>query len=151
MELNKHDHSGYELMQKIGELTGKKPSPGYMYPLLNDLLKAKFVSVKQKDRKKVYSLTKEGKEYIKTSLEQHKASFNNLVKIMNPISDKKETKEFSKIAQLFFKDKDLLLKDEDIHIELMKTMFKIYQKNYEKKRPEVRKLFKEFISKLKKI
>lgn len=151
MELNRNDNSGYELMQKIGELTGKKPSPGYIYPLLNDLLKAKFVSVRQKGRKKVYSLTKEGKSYIKISLEQHKATFDNLIKIMHPISDKKETKELSKLSQLFFKDKDLLLKDQDIHTELMETMFKLYSKNYNKKRKEVRKLFKEFIEKLKKI
>lgn len=151
LELKKEPHSGYRLMEEIGGLTGKKPSPGYIYPLLSDLLKAKFVSVEQKDRKKIYSLTKEGKEYIKNSIAQHKASFDNLTKIMHPISDKKETMEFSKITQLFLKDKDLLLKDQDIHTELMKTMFKIYSKNYDKKREIVRKLFKEFISKLKKI
>jgi len=56
--------SGYSLMKKIGQTAGMKPSPGSMYPLLESLFKDKLVKVKEEGRKKVYSITKIGKEHL---------------------------------------------------------------------------------------
>lgn len=151
MELKERDCSGYYLIKKIGELTGKKPSPGYIYPLLNDLLKKKFLTVKKQDRKKIYSLTKIGKIYIKNSLKQQKTSFNSLFKVFKPVSDKKEINEMSKFMKLFYKDKDLILRDMDLHMQFQRAFFKIYEKDYERKRPQFRKIIKETIEKIKKI
>ena len=63
--LAKKPLSGYALMKYIEEKIGTKPSPGSMYPLLEELTKDKFVICKKEGRKKIYSLTKEGKEHLK--------------------------------------------------------------------------------------
>lgn len=151
MELKDRDCSGYHLIKKIGELTGKKPSPGYIYPLLNDLLKKKLVTVKKQDRKKIYTLTKQGKLYIKNSLKQHQVSFNQLSKVFKPLSDKKEMNEMNKFMKMFYKDKDLMIRDMDIYQEFYKVFFKIYEKDYERKRPQLREIMKECVEKLKQI
>ncbi|MBW3004683.1 PadR family transcriptional regulator [Candidatus Woesearchaeota archaeon] len=62
--LDKKPLSGYALMKFIEEKIGSKPSPGSMYPVLEDLTKKKFVSCKKDGRKKIYSITKEGKEHL---------------------------------------------------------------------------------------
>jgi len=56
--------SGYGLMKKIKSDTCGcyKPSTGSVYPILKDLLKEKDVECKTMGRKRVYSLTKKGKE-----------------------------------------------------------------------------------------
>jgi len=63
--LAKKPLSGYALMKYIENKIGTKPSPGSMYPLLDELTKENFLICKQEGRKKIYSLTKEGKEHIK--------------------------------------------------------------------------------------
>ena len=63
--LAKKPLSGYALMKNIEDKIGTKPSPGSMYPLLEELTKANFVTCKKDGRKKIYSLTKEGKEHLK--------------------------------------------------------------------------------------
>lgn len=55
--------SGYDLIKQIEKDTGTwKPSFGSIYPLLEKLLKEKLVQVEAKGRRKIYSLTKEGKK-----------------------------------------------------------------------------------------
>jgi len=63
--LDKKPLSGYALMKYIEDKIGTKPSPGSMYPLLDDLKKDSFVVCKKDGRKKIYSLTKAGKEHLK--------------------------------------------------------------------------------------
>ena len=63
--LNKNPLSGYALMKYVEDKIGTKPSPGSMYPLLDDLTKESFVTCKKDGRKKIYSLTKAGKEHLK--------------------------------------------------------------------------------------
>jgi formylmethanofuran dehydrogenase subunit E len=63
--LNKKPLSGYALMKFVEDKIGTKPSPGSMYPLLEELTKQKLVVCKADGRKKIYSLTKEGKEHLK--------------------------------------------------------------------------------------
>ena len=62
--------SGYALMKFIEDKIGTKPSPGSMYPLLDDLTKESFVTCKKEGRKKIYSLTKEGKNKLKELAQQ---------------------------------------------------------------------------------
>jgi len=46
--LNEKDFTGYGLIKEIEDQTGFwKPSPGSMYPLMNDLLKKGLVSCKK--------------------------------------------------------------------------------------------------------
>lgn len=53
---------GYELIQRLSDRTGGrwKPSPGSVYPTLQLLEDAGFVSSKQQDTKRVYSITEAG-------------------------------------------------------------------------------------------
>ena len=54
---------GYELIQRLGERTGGRwrPSPGSVYPTLQMLEEAGFVSSSQQGDKKVYSITDAGR------------------------------------------------------------------------------------------
>lgn len=53
------DKSGYSLMRDIGKFTGKIPSTGTVYPILNDLEDKGFITTK-------YGITKEGKKHLAT-------------------------------------------------------------------------------------
>jgi DNA-binding PadR family transcriptional regulator len=97
-QLKRKPHSGYSLMKALSEEIGWKPSPGSMYPLLQQLLKEQIVTVKKSDRKRIYSLTKIGQEEAKsitdTSImssdiqELAKLSLSNLEDLSS--TDKKE-------------------------------------------------------------
>jgi DNA-binding PadR family transcriptional regulator len=54
---------GYELIQRLSDRTGGrwKPSPGSVYPTLQLLEDAGFVSSSQQDTKRVYAITDAGK------------------------------------------------------------------------------------------
>ncbi|MHA1948805.1 MAG: PadR family transcriptional regulator [Candidatus Thorarchaeota archaeon] len=65
--LNEKPLHGYGLMKGYQNRTGKKLSPGTLYPFLQELEEKKLVTQKQEDigkkRKIVYSLTKKGKKF----------------------------------------------------------------------------------------
>jgi len=56
--------SGYELIKKIEEHSGNKPSTGTVYPLLKTMQKEGWINGSQKDEKTYYEITKLGKEKI---------------------------------------------------------------------------------------
>lgn len=64
--LGKKPMHGYEIIEELGMLLGKKPSAGQIYPLINNLNKKGFLNLKVeligRRRKKVYSLTENGKK-----------------------------------------------------------------------------------------
>jgi DNA-binding PadR family transcriptional regulator len=62
--LAREDMHGYAMMARIEELSGWKPSPGSMYPSLANLHRARLISFKVLKMKKVFSITKKGREYI---------------------------------------------------------------------------------------
>jgi len=90
-ELNKVASSGYDLMNSIGEF-GKRPSPGYIYPLLNDLEKRNFISSKVSGRRKVYCITKNGKKFLKNLKKKRIIMLNKMIEMWSPIADGKEIK-----------------------------------------------------------
>ncbi|MHA2263463.1 MAG: PadR family transcriptional regulator [Candidatus Thorarchaeota archaeon] len=65
--LNEKPLHGYGLMKGYQNRTGKKLSPGTLYPFLQELEEKKLVRQKQEDvgkkRKIIYSLTKKGKQF----------------------------------------------------------------------------------------
>ena len=67
--LAKEDMAGYRLMKTLGEDLGSKPSPGSIYPILDDLKEKKLISCRELKRKKVYSITKQGKDFLKQAKE----------------------------------------------------------------------------------
>ena len=56
--------TGYDLMKTIKDKCGWKPSPGSMYPALNELLKKKYATVKIKGKQKIYTITAQGKQQL---------------------------------------------------------------------------------------
>jgi DNA-binding PadR family transcriptional regulator len=72
--LNKTTHHGYEIMKQIRERTGGfwKPTPGGLYPILNDLQKSGYIQGEwdnqAKRRKRIYKITKSGRTILKRAL-----------------------------------------------------------------------------------
>ena len=65
-ELDKKQICGDELAYIIGRnKKGNKLTPGTIYPALKNLRENKLVRLKQKGRKKIYFLTKKGKNELK--------------------------------------------------------------------------------------
>ena len=72
---------GYEIMSRLENATGKKPSAGQIYPLLKALEDKRLVKTRVtrtgKRSRKVYALTLEGRAFSQSLLER----FSNLVDI----------------------------------------------------------------------
>jgi DNA-binding PadR family transcriptional regulator len=66
---------GYEIMQNLGEEFGGfyRPSPGATYPILQALEEEGYVTGKDEEGKKVYSITSKGSDYLKAGEERFKA------------------------------------------------------------------------------
>ncbi len=71
MLLESSERHGYQIIKDIEELTGKKPTTSHIYPFLSKLEKKGLVESKEKgDRgKKVYNLTDEGREIVRSQVE----------------------------------------------------------------------------------
>jgi len=60
-ELENGEATGYNLIDRIGRIASKKPSPGSVYPLLGELLERGFLEVSVQGNRKLYSLSRKGK------------------------------------------------------------------------------------------
>jgi DNA-binding PadR family transcriptional regulator len=69
MALSQKPMHGYALIQDIGRTYQRPVSPGIVYPALHEHEDMGFVVVEEKDGKKVYSITKEGEDYLKENEE----------------------------------------------------------------------------------
>jgi DNA-binding PadR family transcriptional regulator len=58
--------SGYEIIKKVNELTGKKPSTGSVYPLLKTMQNEGWIVGKKLPSKTLYQITDAGKKVLKT-------------------------------------------------------------------------------------
>lgn len=79
---NEGKKHGYEIIKNIEKKTGKKISPGEIYPFLKNLKKYDLVVTKKSGtrEKKVYSLTKSGKIFVKEILNKFDTIIDNAVK-----------------------------------------------------------------------
>lgn len=59
--ISQESSSGYVLMKRLEETLGSKPSPGSMYPLLDELATDGHITCVEQGRSKIYSITREGK------------------------------------------------------------------------------------------
>ncbi len=91
--LNKEPLSGYSLMKKIKDATGKMPSPGSIYPMLEILLEERLVEFKQDRRKKIYYLTKKGKLKIRQLKKKKEEIINNITELMQILGNVCEKNE----------------------------------------------------------
>ena len=63
--ISEKEASGYEIIKKVGELTGKKPSTGAVYPLLKSMRKEGWITGVKAPRKTLYQITAAGKQVLK--------------------------------------------------------------------------------------
>ena len=61
-KLDEAPHSGYRLCSEIEKETGKRPSYGSVYPLLERMTNAGELTVRKDGRRKIYTLTAKGKQ-----------------------------------------------------------------------------------------
>ena len=61
-KLNERPHTGYSLSKEIHTSTGQKPSFGSIYPILEKMMSAGIVTMREEGRKKIYTLTAKGKK-----------------------------------------------------------------------------------------
>lgn len=64
--LKSGEEHGYDIIKKIGKVTGKEPSTSHIYPFLNTLEEQGLVSAEETGNrgKKVYSLTAQGEKFV---------------------------------------------------------------------------------------
>ncbi len=84
--------SGYDLIKYFLRY-GQKISPGYLYPLLENLRINRFISIKKIGRKKICSTTKKGNNLL-NNLE---TKYQEMVIAMGELGDKSEMRDFSKL------------------------------------------------------
>lgn len=59
--LLKKDMYGQEMADELDRMRGTKPTPGTLYPALGELESSGMVVWRKKGRKKIYSLTEDGR------------------------------------------------------------------------------------------
>jgi DNA-binding PadR family transcriptional regulator len=98
---------GYDVMKALEEESGGyyKPSPGSVYPTLQMLEDEGFLTVEEKDGKKIYSITDEGLAY----LDENEDLVDDVFERVEQFTDrffgndmKALSKSFSRIAQITF-------------------------------------------------
>ena len=65
---------GYEIMTAIEQTRGFRPSPGSIYPTLQMLEDAGFVTSAERDGKRVYTLTESGRQHLDEHAAAHDAA-----------------------------------------------------------------------------
>ncbi len=58
--MKESEKTGYDLIKIIEKELKWKPSPGSIYPILNELRKGNYIKVHEAGRKKLYLITKKG-------------------------------------------------------------------------------------------
>jgi DNA-binding PadR family transcriptional regulator len=113
--LNEKPMHTYEIIKTIEKKFGGiyKPSPGSVYPVLKNLINQKLVGVDERDSKKVYYITEEGRaEYsrMKEKISTFFATHNEYRKLVSKLMDvglllysyKEELREekYEKVSQI---------------------------------------------------
>lgn len=76
---------GYALMKEIGRITGEdwKPSPGSVYPALQELVKDGLLVMHEEGRKRIYEITDEGRRFSKFGLEHARRVLMQLERLLS--------------------------------------------------------------------
>lgn len=145
-ELSKNSLSGYDIMNNLFQSLNKKPSPGYIYPLLKDLEKNRFIKLKKVQRRKVYSITNKGDSLLNDLQNKKNEMVTKISGILKPLDDKNELKDlinFKKNPQNhdFLENRTLLF-------NLYRSVFNALKYNDRKKNNQVKSILKQSIKKI---
>ncbi|MCL1978066.1 MAG: PadR family transcriptional regulator [Candidatus Bathyarchaeota archaeon] len=86
--LNKKPHHGYEMMKAVDERTSGfwKPTAGGIYPILQDLENSEYIKGEwdcgTKRKRKIYSITPEGKKVLEHTLAKENRLFNTMADLL---------------------------------------------------------------------
>ncbi len=83
--LAREEMHGYAMMSRIEEVSGWRPSSGSLHPALMKLKGAGLINVKSCGMKKVFSITKKGKEAIKQLDDNFDDGLNAIKDIFNDL------------------------------------------------------------------
>lgn len=79
-KLEERPLSGYSLCTAIENSTGKRPSYGSIYPLLEKMESEGIVTAKKEGRKRIYTLTAKGRTATNTYKEQHAQLIESMIR-----------------------------------------------------------------------
>ena len=150
--LSREECSGYLLVKNIHERTGWKPSFGSMYPLLERLESENLVTVEEKGRSKVYSLTAEGLRLAKNENETRAHAHATIIEQLTVLAGMGD--EHAKDAADMLRQADAkgVCPETPELIEMRREIFRILNADLEKKhRKELKILFTTMTCALKKI
>lgn len=138
----------------IEEETGKKPSFGSIYPLLDQLKKEGFLSRKIEKNKKFYTLTKTGEEQLESLLKKKDELFKKLeegMQLFSLITDDKEYEKHIKAIHSIKKSEFPLEPITEI-IEIKKILMNLMVNKPNKiKRKQITQVLKNTMKELKNI
>lgn len=96
-ELSLRELAGEDLAKKIGNRKGSALTPGTIYPALKKLKTKKLVVFEKQGRRKVYSLTKKGREELELSYSLFSKYFYGLKNKIRRVKKAKPTKSTKQI------------------------------------------------------
>ena len=64
--ISENKATGYDIIKKVNNLTGEKPSTGSVYPLLKSMANKGWIIGKTVDRKTIYEITDSGKKVVQS-------------------------------------------------------------------------------------
>lgn len=154
--IQKENSSGYSLIKKLKEQLGKSPSPGSIYPLLNELEIDKLIKKKPEGKKNIYSMTLKGKTYFK-KLELEKRSFSKVgMKIVESVYNMTKDADLKEVITKplsgdFCKtvNYDIINLKKDIYLFHQDENYKKFQKDYDKIIKDTSKKLKDLRKKMK--
>lgn len=82
--LTKKDMYGQEIADELGRMRGTRPNPGTIYPALSDLEKNGHVETRQEGRKKIYTLTEQGRRGAVEACEYFCRAYGEIFKEYGP-------------------------------------------------------------------
>ena len=153
-ELNSESLSGYELIKRISLSQQKRPSPGSIYPLLNELLFKGFVNVKEEGRKKIYSITSKGTNRISSLVKEKEKMFEKhfiLIKEVSDIMGQDDIKKLERILELKKKE-GFIPYNMDVFLDIITLSAEIASgKDRQKKQKQIRKILTNTLKELDKL
>lgn len=117
--LSTGEASGYDIIKQCGEILGKEPSSGTIYPTLKHLEDRGVVKSRKEGRRKLYSLTDKGREYIENTQELKRLYMDWLERLANAFGHLFDTETEKHLAE-----------SEDVNIYLMAKLIPLRNEIY---------------------
>ena len=143
-ELRKKECSGYELMREMSKLTGSRPSPGTMYPMLSSLLEKGLVTVTVKNSKKIYCLSGKGRSFLETLVTERTEILKRTVNMFKDICSPAELKKMRGPLSMTSGKRLIASQDFDVVHELRSAVITFTESSqYARQRETFRKILQQ--------